>query len=73
MSLTWNTICVSTKLPLTKWFLAMHLLSQIKTGLSAKELKRQLGIKYCTVWMLKRKLLQAMKESDEKQPIQRHH
>ena len=36
----------------------MHLLSQTKTGLSAMELKRQLGVKYDTAWMLKHKLLQ---------------
>ena len=54
MSLTGNTIFANTKLPLTKWFLAMHLLSQTKTGLSAMELKRQLGVKYDTAWMLKR-------------------
>jgi len=47
----------------------MHLLSQTKTGLSAMELKRQLGVKYDTAWMLKHKLLQTMKESDDKQPI----
>ena len=33
------------------------------------ELKRQLGVKYDTAWMLKHKLLQSMKESDDKQPI----
>ena len=69
MSLTGNTIFANTKLPLTKWFLAMQLLSQTKTGLSAMELKRQLDVKYDTAWMLKHKLLQAMKESDDKQPI----
>ena len=58
MSLTGNTIFANTKLPLTKWFLAMHLLSQTKTGLSAMELKRPLGVKYDTAWMLKHKLLQ---------------
>ena len=31
------------KLPLTKWFLAMHLLSQTKTGLSAMEPKAPVG------------------------------
>ena len=69
MSLTGKTIFANTKLPLTKWFLAMQLLSQTKTGLSAMELKRQLDVKYDTAWMLKHKLLQAMKESDDKQPI----
>lgn len=31
----------STKLPLTSWFLAIYLISQAKTGLSALALKRQ--------------------------------
>ena len=44
------------------------LLSQTKTGLSAMELKRQLDVKYDTAWMLKHKLLQTMKESDDKRP-----
>ena len=34
--------------------------------------KRQLGVKYDTAWMLKHKLLQTMKESDDK-AHQRHH
>ncbi len=69
LSLTSHTLFASTKLPLTKWFLAMHLLTQTKTGLSAMELKRQLGVKYDTAWMLKHKLLQAMKEADDQRLI----
>ena len=65
MSLTGNTIFRKHQALLTKWFLAMHLLSQTKTGLSAMELKRQLGVKYDTAWMLKT-LLQA---SPMTQPI----
>ena len=34
-SLTAGTLFGSTKLPLTKWFLAFYLVSQAKTGLSA--------------------------------------
>lgn len=67
MSLTENMIFANSKLPLPKWFLALHLLSQTKTGLSVMELKRQLGVIHNTAWMLK--LLQAMKEYDDKQPI----
>lgn len=68
-SLTSGTLFASSKLPLTKWFMAMHLLSQSKTGLSATELKRQLGVNYDTAWKLKHKLLQGMKEADDKRPI----
>jgi len=42
-SLTSGTLFASTKLPLTKWFLAMHLLSQSKTGLSALALNINLA------------------------------
>src|SRR6202162_4644192 len=38
-----GTIFESTKLPLTRWFLAMHLLTQSKNNVSALELKRQPG------------------------------
>ncbi len=41
-SLIAGTVMQGTRLPLTTWFLAIHLLSQAKTGLSALALKRQL-------------------------------
>ena len=39
-SLTTGSLFGSTKLPLTIWFLAIYLIIQAKTGLSAMELKR---------------------------------
>ena len=38
------TLFQSTKLPLTAWFLAIYLISQAKTGLSALALIRYLGV-----------------------------
>ena len=38
-----GTVFESTKLPLTTWFLAMHLLTQAKNNVSALELKRHLS------------------------------
>lgn len=49
-----------TKLPLTTWFLAIYLISQAKTGLSALALKRHLGVSYPTAWLIHHKLMQAM-------------
>jgi hypothetical protein len=54
----------STKLPLTVWFLAIYLISQAKTGLSALALKRYLGVSYPTAWMIHHKLMQAMVERE---------
>jgi hypothetical protein len=34
----------AAKLPLTLWFLAMHLLTQAKNNISALELKRHFGV-----------------------------
>ena len=49
---------------LSIWFLAIYLLSQAKTGLSALDLKRQLGVSYPTAWLIQQKLMQAMVERD---------
>lgn len=57
---TCGTIFQATKLPLTVWFLAMHLLTQAKNNVSALELKRHLGVRYRTAWLLKHKLMQVM-------------
>ena len=65
VSLTAGTVFANTKLPLTRWFLAM-LLTQSKNGLSAMALGRQLGVSYNTAWsFLKHKLMQVMKERDQ--------
>lgn len=65
-SLLAGTVFQSTKLPLTIWFLAIHLISQAKTGLSALALKRQLGVSYPTAWLIQHKLMQVMAEREER-------
>lgn len=59
-SLTAGTLFDSTKLPLTRWFLAIYLISQAKTGLSALELKRDIGVSYPTAWLMHHKIMTAM-------------
>ncbi len=59
-SVTAGTLFGSTKLPLTKWCLAIFLISQAKTGLSALELKRHIGVSYPTAWLMHHKLMTAM-------------
>jgi hypothetical protein len=65
---TSGTIFEYTQLPLTTWFLGMYFLTQPKNGISALELKRQLGVGYNAAWRMKHKLLQVMKERDDSQP-----
>jgi hypothetical protein len=59
-SLTAGTLMEHTKLPLTTWFLAIHLVSHAKTGISALALKRDLGVSYPTAWLLHHKINNAM-------------
>lgn len=59
-----GTLFQATKLPLTKWLLAIHLLTSSKTNMAALELKRHLGVCYRTAWRLKHKIMQAMTERE---------
>jgi len=64
-SLIAGTMFASTKLPLTTWFLAIYLLSQAKTGLSALALKRQIGVSYPTAWLMHHKILQTRAQREQ--------
>lgn len=57
-----GTVFEASKLALTKWFLAIYLMTQSKNDIAALELMRQLGVKYDTAWLLKQKLMAAMLE-----------
>ena len=69
-SITAGTIMEHTRLPLSKWFLALYLISQNKNGISALALRRQLGVGYKSAWLLKHKLLEVMRLRDEPRPLQ---
>lgn len=61
-----GTLFQGSNLPLTTWFLAIYLISQAKTGLSALALKRHLGVSYPTAWLIHHKLMQAMAEREDR-------
>ena len=60
-SLIAGTIFPTTKLPLTRWIPAMHLLAQAKSDVLALELRRHLGVSYPTTLLVKHKLLEVMR------------
>lgn len=64
-TVTCGTVFQATKLPLTRWFLAMHFMTQSKNNVSALELKRHLGVRYKAAWLMKHKLLQVMTERED--------
>jgi hypothetical protein len=65
-SLIAGTVFQGTKLPLSVWFLAIYLISQAKTGLSALALKRHLGVSYPTAWLMHHKLMLAMASREDR-------
>jgi len=60
-SVTAGTIMHRTKLPLTTWFWAAHLMATHSNGMSAQQLMGQLGLgSYKTAWLLAQKLRRSM-------------
>jgi ribosomal protein L37AE/L43A len=68
-SLTAGTMMHQSRLPLTKWFLAIYLVTQSKTNIAALALRRQLGISWKAAWLLKHKLMEAMRQREDGQPL----
>ena len=64
-----GTMFEATKLPLTLWFLAMHLMTQAKNNVSALELKRHLGVSYPTAWLIKHKLMEVMRVREDSRQL----
>jgi predicted RNA-binding Zn-ribbon protein involved in translation (DUF1610 family) len=63
-SITAGTALHRTKLPLTVWFWAAHLMSTHSNGMSARQLGDQLGLTYRTAWLLTQKLRRSMVDPD---------
>ena len=59
----------ASKLPLSRWFLAMQLLTQSKNNVSALELMRQLGVSYRTAWLIKHRIMEAMRVREQRREL----
>jgi hypothetical protein len=68
-SLISGTMFEASKLSLTRWFLAMQLLTQSKNNVSALELMRQLGVCYRSAWLLKHKIMEAMRLREDSREL----
>lgn len=55
-----GTIFESSKVPVSKWLLALWLTGAGKNGVSALELQRHLGVAYQTAWFMSHRLREAM-------------
>jgi transposase-like protein len=61
-TVTVGTVFERSKVPLTKWWLAVHLLGSSKKGMSAHQLHRMLGVTYKTAWFMAHRIREAMKD-----------
>ena len=59
-TVTVGTVFERSKVPLTKWWMAAHMMSSAKNGVSAHEIHRALGVTYKTAWFMMHRLREAM-------------
>jgi transposase-like protein len=61
-TVTVGTVFERSKVPLTKWWMAAHMLNSGKNGVSAHEIHRNIGVTYKTAWFMMHRLREAMNE-----------
>jgi transposase-like protein len=59
-SVTVGTVFERSKIPVSKWLMAVHLLCSSKKGISSYELHRVLGVTYKTAWFMTHRIRHAM-------------
>jgi transposase-like protein len=67
-SVTAGTVMHGTRTPLRTWFWAAYLVATHHPGISAKQLSRQLGLRYETAWLILQKLRRSM-VAPEREPL----
>lgn len=64
-----GTVLQDSKLPLTKWLIAVFLIAESKKGMSANQLRRILGTTYRTSWYLSHRIRDAMVAASDRAPL----
>jgi transposase len=65
LSPTAGTILDHSPTPMRQWFYAIFLMSQTRTGISAKQLQRELGVTYKTAWRMFKLIRTLMEEGTD--------
>lgn len=69
-SVTSGTIFHGSRVPLSKWFMAISLVMDAKKGMSAKQLQQHLGIgSYQTAWHMAHRIREAMGNPPDDEPL----
>jgi transposase-like protein len=61
-TVTVGTVFEASHIPISKWLLAIHLLSASKKSMSAHQLRRMLGVTLRAAWFMAHRLRHAMKQ-----------
>jgi transposase-like protein len=61
-TVTVGTIFERSKVPLSKWWFAIHLLASSKKGMSSNQLGRMLGVTVQTAWFMSHRIREAMRD-----------
>ncbi len=61
-----GTIFEKSTTPLTLWFHAIFIFSNAKSGISAKEMERQLGVTYKTAWRMLKLIRESLGQDNDK-------
>ncbi len=63
-SVTVGTVFESSKIPLNKWLLAVHLMCASKKAVSSHQIHRMLGVTYKSAWFMTHRIREAMKSGN---------
>lgn len=62
-TVTVGTVMERSKIPISKWLFAMHLMASSKKGMSAHQMHRMLGVTYKTAWFMCHRIREAMRDT----------
>ena len=63
-TVTVGTVFERSKIPLSKWWMAVYLLNSSKKGFSAHQLHRTLKVTYKTAWFMMHRIREAMRTGE---------
>src|SRR5215207_9755780 len=62
-TVTVGTLYERSKVPLSKWLAATHLMMASKKGMSALQISRMMGLSYKTTWFLMHRIRESLKDN----------
>jgi transposase-like protein len=68
-TVTVGTVMERSKIPLSKWLMALYLMTSSKKGMSAHQMHRMLGVSYKSTWFMCHRLREAMKDYGSFSPM----